>query len=292
MAQHGVALTCSSGWLRPPGYDFDIQSSWISLQHQRVDPNDPTTSNRSKAMPQLGQLVDGRCQVVSVERHVLRDDLQEVLTGALLITIFKRRFTISSLGHTGLYRILPEYTAICTFWPNPTPNTFKNTFLLWLGLGMWFFSSNSYDKLLRWRAEHKSFFPEAHQQTHTCLDESKLAFKRSLFSIHFANLSLSFSLSLSLFPMVGNDTWILCLVLVLAHIAWTYYTGPCAWGYSRATTCWKIMSSLGDAVAQWRLSLSLSLSRCAPEMLNARVSNKYIVRTVQKLKWLNSVDAL
>ena len=71
MAQHVVALTMFVGL---------IVSTWVIwFRHSMLV--DPTTSNnRSKAMPQLGQLVNGCCQVVSVERHVLRDDLQEVLT--------------------------------------------------------------------------------------------------------------------------------------------------------------------------------------------------------------------
>jgi hypothetical protein len=64
MAQHVVALTMFVGL---------IVSTWVIWFRHSMLVVDPTTSNnRSKAMPQLGQLVNGCCQVVSVERHVLQ----------------------------------------------------------------------------------------------------------------------------------------------------------------------------------------------------------------------------
>lgn len=128
-------------------------------------------------------------------------------------------------------------------------------------------------------------FPKAHQQTHTSRDEPRLAFKRVPL------------------PLGGTYTLQIFLSLSLSHGGQWYMIfllGACSGSYClNILYCTICLGLLQDNNLQQNhvkfgtCSCTVAtFSWCAPEMLNARVSSKYIPHIVQKLKGFNSVDAL
>ena len=78
---------------------------------------------------------------------------------------------VNDSKYAGFYRIVLLYP-LSGQTQLQRPSRVKSTELLWLGLGMWFFSANSYNKLLRWRAEHKSFFQRhTNKLTHAWMNQ-------------------------------------------------------------------------------------------------------------------------
>ena len=196
---------------------------------------------------------------------------------------------VNDSKYAGFYRIIPDCTAIPTFWPNPTPKTFKSQEHRITLIGSWHVILLG--KLLQqtptMAGRTQIIFPKAHQQTHTCLDEPRLAFKRVPLPLGVTYTLLIF-LSLS-FSLSHGGQWYMNSLL-----------GACSGSYClNILYCTICLGLLQDNNLQQNhvkfgtCSCTVAtFSWCAPEMLNARVSSKYIPRIVQKLKWFNSVVAL
>ena len=158
--------------------------------------------------------------------------------------------------YAGFYRTIPDCTAIPTFWPNPTPKTFKSQEHRITLIGSWHVILLG--KLLQqtptMAGRTQIIFPKAHQQTHTCLDEPRLAFKRVPLPLGgtytlLIFLSLSLSLSFTWRAMVHEfSAWCLFWLILLEHTILYHLLGVTPGQQLAAKSCqvWDMQLHSGD----------------------------------------------